>query len=141
MTSSTSNYHFFALFIALLVFINNQQVSANSLSSKSGSQRFSPTYNDLSYENIDDSELSIPINRNSLYRPNNEEIISRNPWSQLIHRYSDRPNFPVTSYSPRRSGFALRNGEILYIPFPDQKRAIPIGFQKALFAHGIVGRR
>lgn len=73
--------------------------------------------------------------------PDNEEIISRNPWSQLFHRYSERSLFTPTYNSRPQTGFALRHGEIHYIPYPAQKRAIPIEFQKALFAHGIVGRR
>jgi len=137
-SSSISNYHIFNLLIALLIFVNNHQTFANSLGSHSNYQDFSPIYNDLSYEDIGDSEPSILINPGSFYVPDNEVITSRNPWSQLFHHYSDRSIFPSKYYSPSQSGFALRNG---VIPYPTEKRAIPIGFQKALFAHGIVGRR
>jgi hypothetical protein len=123
------------LLIVLLVFINNHQISANSLSNKFDYQPISPIYNDLSYEDNDDSDSNI------LYIPDNEEITSRNPWSHLFHRYSDRSVGSPTYYSRPQSGFNLRRGEIHYIPYPFQKRAIPIEFQKALFAHGIVGRR
>jgi hypothetical protein len=44
-------------------------------------------------------------------------------------------------YSASLPALNLRNGEIRFISYPAQKRAIPIEFQKALFAHGIVGRR
>jgi len=44
-------------------------------------------------------------------------------------------------YSSPISNINLRRGEIQYITYPAHKRAIPIEFQKALFAHGIVGRR
>ncbi len=140
-SSSISSYHIFNLFIALLIFVNNHQTSANSLDSQFDYQHFSPIYNDLSYEDIGDSESPILINPGSFYVPDNEVTISRNPWSQLFRRYSDRPIFPSKYYSPSQSGIALRHGVIPYIPYPSEKRAIPIEFQKALFAHGIVGRR
>ncbi len=139
--SSISNYRLFTLFIVLSIFVNRHQIFGNSLSSGSDYQHLSPIYNDLSYEDIDDSESPISIKPNSLYVPDSEEIISRKPWSQLFHFNSDRSILTPTYYSPPKTGFALRHGEIRYIPYLAQKRAIPIEFQKALFAHGIVGRR
>jgi hypothetical protein len=98
-------------------------------------------YNDLSYEDNDESESSMVINPNDLHLPDKEELVSRNPWSKLFHRYSQRSMNTPRFYYPSSPAFNLRNGEIRFIPYPGQKRAIPIEFQKALFAHGIVGRR
>ena len=108
------------------------------MSSKSDYQPHSSLYNDLSYEDNDESEL---FNPNDLYLSDNEELTSRNPWSHLFHRYSQQSVNSPRFYSPSLPTFRLRNGAIRFIPYPAQKRAIPIEFQKALFAHGIVGRR
>ncbi len=135
--SSTSNYHLFSLFIVILVFLNNQQILANRLSSKYDYQQNPSIYKDLSSEDIDNSESPILIGSNNLYIPDNDETISRDPWSRLFHRHYERSIFTPTF----KSGYGLRSGQIRYISYPDQKRAIPIELQKALFAHGIVGRR
>ena len=140
-SSSKSNYHLFTLFIVLLVLINNHQISANSFSSKSNSRQHSSIYNDLSSEDSDENESPIFIRTDNVYAPDHEEIISRNPWSQLFHRQRQQATFSPTYYTVPSSIFNLRRGEIRYIPYLVQKRAIPIEFQKALFAHGIVGRR
>ncbi len=132
-SSSTSNYHLFTFFLIFLVFVNNHRISANSFNSRSDYQHQTPIYNDLSLEDIDDSELSIPVNPYSSYIPDHEEIISQKPWSQLFHRYSVR--------SIDTPAYALRRGEIRYTQIPPHKRTIPLEFKKALFAHGIVGRR
>ncbi len=141
ISSSSSNYNLLTFFILLLVLINNHQIFGNSLTSRSDYQYHNPIYNDLSYEDMDDSESPLLVDADNFYRPDNDEIRSPNAWSQLFHRYSDRSTYPSRHYSPAQSAFALRRGEIRYIPYPAQKRAIPIEFQKALFAHGIVGRR
>jgi hypothetical protein len=44
-----------------------------------------------------------------------------------------------SDYSTMGSDYDLQYGSIRIIPF--KKRTIPIEFQKALYAHGIVGRR
>ena len=136
ISSSTSNYHLFTLFIVILGFLNIHQISANRLSSKSDYPQDLSIYNDVSSEDIDDSESPFLISSNNFYIPDNDETITRNPWSQLFHRQYERSIKPT-----HRSGYALRRGEIRYAPYLTQKRGIPIELQKALFAHGIVGRR
>jgi hypothetical protein len=117
--------------------LNNQQILANRLSSKYDYQQNPSIYKDLSSEDIDNSESPTLIGSNNLYTPDNDETISRDLWSRLSHRHNERSIF-----TPRfKSGYGLRSGQIRYIPYPAQKRAIPIELQKALFAHGIVGRR
>ena len=127
--------------IVLFVLINRHQISADSFSSKSDSPQRSSIYNDLSSENIDENESPILIRTNNLYLPDNEEVVTRNPWSQYFRRHPQRFVYNPTYYPTPSSAFNLRRGEIRYIPYLAQKRAIPIEFQKALFAHGIVGRR
>jgi hypothetical protein len=138
ISHSISNYHLFTYFVVLLLVINQHQIKANSLSNRPDYQLYPSIYDDFSY---DDSESPIVIYPSNLYTPDNDEIISQNPWSKLFHRSYERSILTPTYYSPPQSGFALRNGEISYITYPAQKRAIPIELQKALFAHGIVGRR
>lgn len=75
------------------------------------------------------------------YTSDNDEEISRNPWSQLFHRHHTRSALNPTYYVTSQSGFPARHHQIRYIPYPSQKRTIPIELQKALLAHGIVGRR
>ena len=136
MTSySSSNYYLFTLFVLLLA-INNHQITANSLSNRLDYQPYASIFNDLSY---DDSELPISVTSSNFYELENDEITSQNPWSQLLHRHNERSIYTPTYFLPSQNGFALRNGEIRYISYP--KRAVPIELQKALFAHGIVGRR
>jgi len=132
---SSSKYYLFTLFVLLLA-INNHQITANSLSNRLDYQPYSSIFNDFS---SDDSELPFLVSPSNLYELEDDEITSQKPWSQLFHRYYERSILTPTYYSPSQTGFALRNGEIRYIPYP--KRAVPIELQKALFAHGIVGRR
>ena len=141
ISSLTSNYHFLTLLIVLLVLINHHQTSANSFSNSPVYRSQSPSYKDYSYDDIDESESPVFINPNDLYASDSEEMRSRNPWSQLFHRHSQRSIYKPTYYASSSPGFNLRSGTIRYISYPAEKRAIPIEFQKALFAHGIVGRR
>jgi hypothetical protein len=117
----------------LLIFINNHKISGNN---HFNYQRYPSIYDDLSY---DDNESPIVTNPNSLYESDSNEVVSSNPWSRLFHRQYEQSAYTPTYYSPSKSGFALRSGEIRYVPY--HKRTIPIELQKALYAHGIVGRR
>lgn len=128
--------------VVLFVLINRHQISANSFNSQSDSPRHSSIYNDLSSEEIDEDRSPILIRTNNLYLPDDEEEIApRNPWSRYFRRQPQRLIYSPKYYSSPSSALNLRRGEIRYIPYLAQKRAIPIEFQKALFAHGIVGRR
>ena len=131
----------FTFFIVLLLVINNHQITANSLSHRPNYPAYSSIYNDLFYDDLDNNESPIVVYPNNFYGPDNDEIISQNPWSQLFHRHYERSILTPAYYSQPQNGFALRNGEVHYISYPSQKRAIPIELQKALFAHGIIGRR
>ncbi|CAF3636281.1 unnamed protein product [Adineta steineri] len=139
--SSNFNYQFFTLLIVILFFLNNYQISANRLSNKPDYQQLASTYNDLSYEDMDDNESPFSMSQNNVYIPDYDEVAARHPWSQLFHRQSERSIYNTNSYIPQKSGFALRHSKIQYNPNLSQKRSIPIELQKALFAHGIVGRR
>jgi hypothetical protein len=61
--------------------------------------------------------------------PINDELTSSNLWPRNYH----------SSYIPTRSTFDLRRGIVHFYPY--KKRTIPLELQKALYAHGIVGRR
>ncbi|CAF2858931.1 unnamed protein product [Rotaria sp. Silwood2] len=137
---STSNYHLFTLFI-ILIFVNNNHSLAYGISSESDYDHHDSIYNDLSYDNIGNSESLILTNPNSLYVPDSNEIISSNPWSELFHRHYTRSIFTPTYYPLAQPNFAVQRDRIHFIPYPTEKRIIPIELQKALFAHGIVGRR
>ena len=84
---------------------------------------------------MDESDLAALNNPKNILVPDSSELAARTPWSQLFHNYYDRPRY----YALPKSGFALRRHDVRYIP--QGKRSIPIELQKALFAHGIVGRR
>lgn len=78
---------------------------------------------------------------NNIYPNDYEEPIYSNPWSQLFYqRYQPSVVLPYYPAS-LKSGLALRRSNLRYGSFPYPKRSIPIELQKALFAHGIVGRR
>ena len=141
ISSSTSSYHLFTLFIILLVLINHHQTSANSFNNRPAYQSQSPSYKDYSYDDIGENESPVFIDPDNFYASDNEEIRSQNPWSKLFHRNSQRSIYTPAYYTSSSPGFNLRSGTIRYISYPAEKRAIPIEFQKALFAHGIVGRR
>ncbi|CAF0727997.1 unnamed protein product [Rotaria sordida] len=141
ISHSTSNYHLLTLFIVLLISINNNQISAYSISSEFDYDHHDPIYNDLSYENIRKNELPILTNPNNLYVPDSDEIISRNPWSELFHRYYARSILTPTYNSFAQPDFISRRDVNQFVPYSIEKRLIPIELQKALFAHGIVGRR
>ena len=118
-------------FIITFVCLNQHQTSANRLPSKPDYQENSLGYNDIFYEDLGDNEYPI----------DHEESVYSNPWSQLLHqRY--QPSMILPYYPPSfKSGLALRRSSLRYASFPYPTRSIPIELQKALFAHGIVGRR
>ncbi|CAF0735701.1 unnamed protein product [Adineta ricciae] len=141
ISSSNTNYYLFTVFVITFVCLNQHQTSANRLPSKPDYQQNSLAYNDLSYEDLGDNEYPMITNTNNIYPIDYEESVYSNPWSQFFHqRY--QPSMILPYYSPSlKSGLALRRGRPRYASFPYPKRSIPIELQKALFAHGIVGRR
>ncbi|CAF0863986.1 unnamed protein product [Adineta ricciae] len=141
ISSSNTNYYLFTVFIITFVCLNQHQTSANRLPSKSDYQQNSLAYNDLSYEDLGDNEYPMITNTNNIYPIDYEEPIYSNPWSQLF-RQRRQPSMILSYYpSSLKSGLALRRSGLRYASFPYPKRTIPIELQKALFAHGIVGRR
>ena len=118
-------------FIVLLIFIDHHSASA----SKPDYQHPSAIYETLSYDDMDDNDAATVNNPKNIFAPESGELASRTPWSQLFHNAYGRSRY----YALPKSGFALRRHDARYIP--QGKRAIPIELQKALFAHGIVGRR
>ena len=71
--------------------------------------------------------------------PDSKQWARRDLWSRLF-----RPDHRLTTYSPESpaasgSGYLTSVSRVRLIPY--DKRGIPIELQKALYAHGIVGRR
>jgi hypothetical protein len=120
---SNVNLHIFTLFILLIIFANNAKISANSIHHRNDylSQSLIPN---------DDDQSSILFERDHLFsEPINDEISSPIFWPRT-HRSIHSPTIP---------NFDFRSGVIRFIPY--KKRTIPLELQKALYAHGIVGRR
>src|SRR5205823_5524996 len=79
---------------------------------------------------IDDDESNILFKRDNLsYKPINDDISRSNRWSRAYRG----------NYFQAIPSFDFRRGIIRFIPY--KKRTIPLELQKALYAHGIVGRR
>ncbi len=62
--------------------------------------------------------------------------MQRGVWSRL---FRDEINQPRMNSRSKGANYALATGKVHIIPY--DKRTIPIELQKALYAHGIVGRR
>ncbi|CAF3237239.1 unnamed protein product [Rotaria socialis] len=136
---SHSNYNFLTLVLFTLVFINISRSSVYGIISEYDYEQPSSIGDDLSYENIGNSESPIPMNPNSFYTPIDEETKSRNPWSELYHRHHARSIVTSSHYALTLPGYVIRPDQTSYVPYPAKKRTIPIELQKAFFAHGIVG--
>ncbi|UJR26962.1 hypothetical protein I4U23_008269 [Adineta vaga] len=135
------NCHLFTLFVVILICLNQHQISANRLSSKSDYEQRSLVYDDTSDEDLGNNDYPIMNTRNNAYLTDYEEPSSSKPWSNLFRQYQQKSIYTPAYYSSPKSGFALRRSDLRYIPYLSAKRSIPIELQKALFAHGIVGRR
>jgi len=128
----TSYLPIFIAFFVLIICINNNHVSANNIYGKSSLNK---NYDKLKYPiNIDESvylESSLP---------EDHELSRRGIWSRLF-RNENSPTrmYNHRYYSPTASDHGYSNNPIHIIPF--YKRTIPVELQKALYAHGIVGRR
>jgi len=121
------------VFFLLIICINNGHVSANGIYDQTS---FNNNNNDLTYSiNLDESMYL----ENSI--PENVELVRRGVWSRLFRTETNSPS-KIISHShnlPTESSYAITNGRIHLIPH--DKRTIPLELQKALYAHGIVGRR
>jgi hypothetical protein len=69
------------------------------------------------------------------------ELARRGVWSRLFrneisspHKINNFPHPPPSAYN-----YALKSGQVALLPY--DKRTIPLELRKALYAHGIVGRR
>jgi len=105
------NLYIFTLFILLIIFVNNEQISANSIRRNNDYLSQSLIFDDDQSDSLSDE-------------PINEKIISSNFWPRTYR----------SSYTPPISSTVLR-----FVPY--KKRTIPLQLQRALYAHGIVGRR
>jgi hypothetical protein len=91
------------------------------------------------YDNNDGELIDASLDlENSV--PEHLDLARRGVWSRLFPNENVQPRVNSRSHqSPTSVGYALSNGRFHYVPFG--KRTIPIELQKALYAHGIVGRR
>lgn len=115
------------------------QNSAYGINREPVYERQVPYLYDTSYEN-GNSDSQILISRNSVYMPDDDELVLRNPWSRMYNRYYGRSVLNPSYYPSTQPTYALRRNEVRYVAYPSEKRTIPIELQKAFFAHGIVGR-
>jgi hypothetical protein len=129
----TSYLQIFIVFFILSICFNNGHVSGNGI------------YDQISFDNNDD-DLTQSINLDQSFDleneiPENVELSRRGVWARLFRSESNSPG-KMNSHSPdlpTGSGYAFKNGQFHIIPH--DKRTIPIELRKALYAHGIVGRR
>jgi hypothetical protein len=119
---SNVSLHICILLILLLIYTHNQQISATSIYREKAYEPESLLYDD------DQSRMSFQ-RENLLYEPNDDEIPSSKPWPGIIH----------SNYIQPVPNIRLRSGIVRVIPY--KKRTIPLTLQKALYAHGIIGRR
>ena len=127
----TSHLHLLTLFLLLLVLANQHQASANSVHRH---RAYLPAS-----ANFDESRANIYAEPESLaYGENSPEFdrfaVSSQRRSEPLPRKSSR-----TTHLSNMPVFNLRHGVLHILPY--KKRTIPLELQKALYAHGIVGRR
>ncbi|CAF0949484.1 unnamed protein product [Adineta steineri] len=110
------------VFFVLIICINNNYVLANDQIT---------LINDNNDDQLTDVEDSMS---------ENIELVRRGVWSRLFRTEVNPARLDSRfSYSPTSLNYASSSGPIHIIPV--DKRTIPIELQKALYAHGIVGRR
>ncbi|CAF2146197.1 unnamed protein product [Rotaria magnacalcarata] len=119
---SNANFQFFALFILLVILANNHKTLANTIYRRNGYAPHPLLYVD------DQSRFQLDRDNLSHEFMDNEQPAS-NLWSVIFH-----PN-----HIPAMPGTSVRRGVSSSMSF--NKRKIPLELQKALYAHGIVGRR
>ncbi|CAF4666056.1 unnamed protein product [Rotaria socialis] len=120
--NDNANFQFFALFILLVILANNHKTLANRIYRRNdyvphpllyvdGQPRFQLDRYNFSDESMDNEQTAPDL------------------WSVIFH----------PKYIPAIPGPSVRRGVSSSMPF--NKRKIPLELQKALYAHGIVGRR
>jgi hypothetical protein len=117
----TSYLQMFIFVFILILCINNGHVTANG---------------QTSFDKNDDESFYL---KNSM--PENLQLIKRGVWSRL---FRSKTNSPQTTDSrsdqfPAPLAFAAAKIRLQLLPY--EKRTIPLELRKALYAHGIVGRR
>lgn len=122
---STSYSHLSTFFIVLLIVLNHCSTSATKLDYQNPPN----FYESALYDDIDDNTGSLIVSPKSLFIADSHERLAHNPWARIFHRYQDHSLFPSYRRYDGRTSVSLG------------RRSIPIELQKALFAHGIVGRR
>lgn len=123
MSNSTSitHFYFFTFVILLLTFINQGSISAFTIhrgkALQSTNQRTDPSFNidGLADVGNDDQDDDVMGSLNVYPRKHSS-----------------------SNYIAAIPSFELRHGVVHLIPY--KKRTIPLELQKALYAHGIVGR-
>jgi len=128
----TSYLQIFIVFFILSICFNNGHVSGNGI------------YDQISFDNNDDLIQSINLDQSFYLEndiPENVELSRRGVWARLFRSESHSPRKMSTPSNDLAtgSGYAFKNGQFQIIPH--DKRTIPIELRKALYAHGIVGRR
>lgn len=119
--------HRLTLFLLLILIVGCHPMLANTNHRK----------NDFSSSIIGEPQVSMESDRLSPADSDSEIIdqqISSNILSKMFH-----PKMSQYAFDPAVSNFNLRRALISFIPY--KKRTIPLELQKALYAHGIVGRR
>ncbi|UJR26959.1 hypothetical protein I4U23_008266 [Adineta vaga] len=121
---STSYLRMYIVVFVLIICMNHHYVFANDNS------------NEMSSEN--DNQEEAFVLKNAI--PDDIQFTRRGVWSRLFRQEHNptRTNNRI-HYSPTAAAHTLHTGKIHIIPF--DKRTIPVELQKALYAHGIVGRR
>jgi hypothetical protein len=129
--NASFHLHFLTLFLVLIAFASHYPISANTIHRNDDylSSRPFTTDNQATVYVKPDSDSDIDS-----YPAIDSEPIVSNIWSPLYRQKSSG-----TSYMPAMPHFQLRSGIIRLVS--DKKRTIPLELQKALYAHGIVGRR
>ena len=113
--------------LMISICINNNLVSANGIDKQ--------TFNDNK-----DGELPDASYYFKKFEPEKIELTRRGVWPRLFRSENIQPRINGRVHpTPTEAGYTSAIGRFHIIPF--DKRTIPIELQKALYAHGIVGRR
>ncbi|CAF3237176.1 unnamed protein product [Rotaria socialis] len=128
----------FSAFLRIWIVLFSLVLCINStLASENG------IYDSLHFDNGDD-EYGSPANRDASFYSKrliheHADFNRRDIWSRLFRSETSQPHIASRSYFSRKLyDHAATNGRMHTISI--DKLAIPIELQKALYAHGIVGR-
>lgn len=117
------------VFLILVICTNNNHASADEIY-------------DTKHSDHRDNGLSLPSEalNSAKTNSNTNEIKRRDVWSRIFGIEINPSRILSRShYFSKLYGHPLSNND--YIVIPTDKSIIPIELQKALYAHGIVGRR